>query len=116
VARKTAVWNNAIPSDTPTLDVTTDAAGTGASRRRRSSPVVRHCSREVAAPNVAPLAIAHPSSPGVRYCTGDRVSSSTVSTFRAYCGGCPEAPMFALDTIASKVPRTVLASTGSACE
>ncbi len=56
---------------------TTVQVGIGASRRRRSNPFLRHTTRLVAAPNVAPIAIAHPSSPGVTYWIAVSESSST---------------------------------------
>ena len=50
---------------TATRATTTDDVDTGASRSRRSRPFSRHTTRLVAAPNVAPAAIAHPIRPGV---------------------------------------------------
>ena len=52
----------------------------------------------------------------MRYWIADRSSCSTWSASNVKRGGCPDALTLALDTIAWKVPCTVPATTGSACE
>jgi hypothetical protein len=56
---------SAIATVTPILAATTERVEIGAGRSRRSSLVRRHPTRVAAAPNVALVAIAQPSSPGV---------------------------------------------------
>ncbi len=60
---KIAAWTAAIATLTAMRASTTAHVGTGARRSRRSSPFLRHTTRLVAAPNVAPEAIAQPIAP-----------------------------------------------------
>src|SRR5215469_11331899 len=76
-SRNTANWTSATSRLTPTLANTTEPMLTGASRSRRSSLLCRQLTSVMAAPKVAPDAMAQPSSPGVRYWIGLSEASST---------------------------------------
>ena len=108
---KIAAWTAAMATLTAIRARTTAQVGIGASRRRRSRPFLRHTTRLVAAPNVAPEAIAQPISPGVKNWIVDNESSSTWSDSRTNFGCCPVTSMLADCTIAWNVPWTVAALT-----
>src|SRR5262245_18651072 len=111
--RKIAIWSSAIARLTNTRANTIDRVETGASRNRRNSFVLRHCTSVSAAPNVALVATAQPSRPGVTYWIDLSESSSTWRASSVYTGGLPLAATLAASTNAPSVPRTVAALTWS---
>ena len=101
---KIAACIKAMARLTATRAMTTDDVRMGASRSRRSRPFLRHATRLAAAPNVAPVAMAQPSRPGVKYWIADNESSSTCWVSTSNFGGCPVTEMLAACTIAWNDP------------
>ena len=77
MARNTTSWTSAMATLTPIRAVITEPVLTGESRSLRSSLSFRQLTSVIAAPNVAPEAIAQPSRPGARYWIGFSEASST---------------------------------------
>ena len=111
---KMAVWTSAMATLTP------DPGRTTAPRDRRQpqpaqEPLLPPGTSVSAAPNIAPVAIAQPSRPGVMYWIVFSDSSSTCSASSENVGGCPVAARLAADERVEDA-RTVPASTWSAAE
>ncbi len=111
-----AVWARATPTLTPTRAPTTAAVGTGESRSRRRICFCRQVTRVSAAPNVAPVATAQPSSPGVTNWMAFSDRSSTCRACSWNRGGVPVAARLAWSTRAPSTCCTSPARTGSAAE
>src|SRR6266540_4074533 len=84
---KMAVCTSATPMLTPTRAETMAGVRTGESRSRRRIFFCRQVTRVSAAPNVAPVAIAQPSRPGVMYWIVFSDWSSTWATSTENLGG-----------------------------
>src|SRR6266487_519887 len=106
MARNPASWTMAITRLTPILAPTTDAVLAGASRSRRSSLFSRQFTSVIAAPKVAPDAMAQPSRPGARYWIAFSDLSSTCCAASRKAAGRPVARWLACCTIDEKTVFT----------
>jgi hypothetical protein len=115
-ATKITVWPMAMIRLMPTRASTTVPGRIGASRSRRRIRFSRQVTSVSAAPNVAPVAIAQPSRPGVMNWIVFSDSSSTCWASSEYLGGWPLSAWFEPSTSELKIVRTVPARTTSAAE
>jgi len=115
-AMKITVWPMAMIRLMPTRASTTVPGRIGASRSRRRIRFSRQVTSVSAAPNVAPVAMAQPSRPGVMNWIVSSDWSSTCSAASENFGGCPLSPWLAPSTSELKIVRTVPARTWSAAE
>ena len=116
MAMKMTICTSAIPTATTIRAPITAGTFTGERVSRRRIFFCRQVTSVAAAPKVAPIAMAYPRMPGVKYWIGLSALSSTCSACTENRGGWPLAARLALCTSDSTTPRTVPAAVASACE
>ena len=116
MSRNAASWTSAISRLTVIRAAAIAPVLAGVSRSRRSSFFCRQLTSVIAAPKVAPEAIAQPSRPGASYWIGLSEVSSTCAVASVNAGGFPVASWLAACTRDENRARTTPEVTWSAIE